>query len=80
MIALSDAYSSSVKASLLVGDHIFDVAQVRPGKCVVRNPASLGPVEGELVLQVDDDVYRHRVYLTNGMSADSRDVAVENRQ
>ena len=60
--------------SLLVGDHTFNVAHVRPGECSLRNPLAVAPQAAELVIRVDDTVYRRAVYLVDGIRADSRDV------
>jgi hypothetical protein len=79
MITPSESFSTTVRITLVAGQHTFDVAQMRPGVCTLRDPRPLAPTAGELTLQVDDDFYRYAVYLMDGISAESHEVRYERR-
>jgi hypothetical protein len=79
MITPSESFSTTVRMTLVAGQHTFDVAQMRPGVCTLRDPKPLEPTAGELTLRVDDDLYRYSVFLTDGISAESQEVRYEIR-
>ena len=64
-------YSSTVKLTLIVGDHAIEVAATGPDSCRVRSPRSLPACEAELVTQVDNIIRREKVFLPQGATEES---------
>jgi hypothetical protein len=67
MAAMSPGYSADVRLSLVVGDRSFDVGQVGPEDLVLREPVTLPPCEGEIVITIDGSERRYPVSLIDGV-------------
>ena len=72
-------YSSTIRGWLLVNGRRLALAQVGPEHCVVRRSVAISPIEAELVIEIDGDERRSRVFLHDGMSADSKHVGFSKR-
>ncbi|HZN34637.1 MAG TPA: hypothetical protein VFB80_12505 [Pirellulaceae bacterium] len=75
MTANSAGYSAHVEMFLILNGQQFDLGQIGPEHCIVRNPAEVPPSPGEIVLIVDGNETRLQVYLPHGISSSSRKVA-----
>ena len=73
----SAAYSAQVDMYLILNGRQFDLGQMGPQHCIVRDPAKTPPSSGVIVLTVDGNETRLPVFLPNGISASSRRVAYE---
>ena len=70
------AFSAQVSLSLLAGDKEFPLSHVGPWRVSVRQLGeSLPPCSAQIVIQIDDRSKTLDVYLPNGISSDSYDVA-----
>ena len=78
MIALSSqgGHSAQVKMRLLVNGCSIPVAQMGPDFLLVDAPINHPPGNASVVLQVDQSERRWNVRLPNGISADSRRIAI----
>ena len=72
-------YSTTVRLSLIIGGTTHELCETGRDFIRLRNPVDLPPCDGELVTQIDDDVYSSRVHLPHGASADGGEVAFEVR-
>jgi hypothetical protein len=64
----SNGYSSTVRGWLEAGGHRFPLAQVGPNFCIIRDNVTTPPTGAELVIEVDGDERRKRVFLPAGIS------------
>lgn len=64
----TNGYSSTVRGWLVAGGHRFPLAQVGPNFCVIRDNVTTPPTVAELVIEVDGDERRERVFLPAGIS------------
>jgi hypothetical protein len=64
-------YSADVRLALIVGEHCFNVGQVGPDDCILRDPIDLPPCEGELVVMIDGSERRWPVILVDGINQES---------
>jgi hypothetical protein len=78
MIALSSqgGHSAQVKMQLLVNGCSISVVQMGPDFLLVDAPINHPPGAASLVLQVDRSERRWNVRLPNGISAESKRVAI----
>ncbi|MEO8495230.1 MAG: hypothetical protein ABI614_09180 [Planctomycetota bacterium] len=67
----NNGYSSTIRGWLEVDGHRLELAQVGPGHCVVRHAAAVPPTEAELVIAIDGNERRKRVFLGSGISGSS---------
>ena len=72
-------YSSVVKMQLLVDGVSIPVAQMGPDFVFLREIIPLPPSNAIVVFQVDQEEERWEVRLPNGISADSKKVAIAPR-
>ena len=70
-------HSARVDIYLLVNGRRLDVASCLGNKCTLRNPDEAAPDHAELVITVDGEERRRRVYLPQGISLESNDVELE---
>ena len=68
------SYSATVKASLHVNGEVLNIAQVGPDFCIVRDPRELPPSEAIVMVSIDGIERSRRVYLTNSVSSESKEV------
>ena len=68
------SYSATVKASLHVNGEVLNIAQVGPDFCIVRDPKELPPSKAIVMVSIDGIERSRRVYLTNGVSSESKEV------
>ncbi len=61
------SHSAVVRASLRVGERVFNVAQVGNGYCILRNAELVEPSDAELEVSVDGVVDRWPVHLGRGI-------------
>jgi hypothetical protein len=66
-------YSACVELQLIVGERIYDLHAIGPGRICLRDPAELAPCEALVVMQVDGHEDRWPVYLPDGLSANKRE-------
>ncbi len=78
MIASSSqgSHSTQVKMRLLVNGSSISVAQMGPDFLLVDAPTNHPPGNASVVLQVDQSERRWNVHLPNGISAESKRVAI----
>jgi hypothetical protein len=78
MNALSsqDGHSAQVKMRLLVNGGSISVVQMGPDFLLVDAPINHPPGDASVVLQVDQSERRWNVRLPDGISADSKRVAI----
>ena len=78
MIASSSqgGHSAQVKMRLLVNGSSISVAQMGPDFLLVDAPTNHPPGNASVVLQVDQSERRWNVHLPNGISAESKRVAI----
>jgi hypothetical protein len=75
-MSFRNGYSAKVALTLKVADRDIALSHVGPGKVSVRDLCEeLPPSDAELVIQVDDSSDVMNVYLPNGISKDSYEVA-----
>jgi hypothetical protein len=67
-------YSSDVRLTLRVGDRLFDVGQVLPDRCMVRDPVDVDPGPAELTISVDGQDEVKNVMLRDGIRSGIREV------
>jgi|GEM_PF-3565966 len=60
------SYSSNVKLQLIVNGTSYKIGQLCRNELYMQNPIELDPCVAELVIQIDDTVYRNRVRLEHG--------------
>ena len=70
-------HSAQVKMRLLVKGSSISAAQMGPDFLLVDAPIYHPPGNASVVLQVDQRARRWNVHLPNGISAESRRVAIE---
>ncbi len=75
----NNGYSSTIRGWLVADGHRLALAQVGPDHCVVRRSVAIPPIEAELVIEVDGDERRSRVFLQDGISEDSTFVKFADR-
>ena len=71
MQQVATGYSAEVRLALIAGGHRFNVGQVGPDDCILRDPIDLPPCEGELVVTIDGSVRRWPVKLVDGIQKES---------
>jgi len=78
MIALSSqgGHSAQVKMRLLVNGSSIPVIQMGPDFLIVDAPFDHPPGDASVVLQVDQSERRWNVHLPDGISAESKRVAI----
>jgi hypothetical protein len=75
-MAFRNGYSANVALTLKVAGRNIELSHVGPNEVSVRDFCEeLPPSDAELVIQVDDSSDIMEVYLPNGISATSYDVA-----
>ena len=75
----NNGYSSAIRGWLVAGGRRLALAQVGPDHCVVRRSVATPPIEAELVIEIDGDERRRRVFLQDGISEDSTFVKFADR-
>jgi hypothetical protein len=75
-VSSQGGHSAQVNMHLLVNGFSLDVAQMGPDFVLVDTPVNHPPAEASLVLQVDKSERRWNVKLPNGISADTKRVAI----
>lgn len=68
------AYSSDVDIYLIVDGKRIEVAGCLGQKCTLREVREVPPCHADLVIIIDGQERRKRVYLPNGISKDSDEV------
>ena len=71
-------HSADVRISLIFNGHSLPVAQMGPGFLLLDVPSDHPPGEASIILRVDQSERRWTVRLPNGISADSKRVAITN--
>jgi len=71
------AHSAQVKMRLIVNAASLRITQMGPDFLFVESASDHPPGEATIVLQVDGSERRWNVHLPNGISADSKRVAIE---
>ena len=69
-------HSADVRISLILNGHSIAVAQLGPGFLLLDEPSDQPPGEASIILRVDQSERRWTVRLPNGISADSKRVAI----
>lgn len=69
-------HSARVNMRLLVGNRSVPVVQLGPDFLLVGEPVDLPPGEACMVMQVDESESRWKVFLPDGISAGSNQVAI----
>lgn len=64
--SIQRSYSSKVKMQLIVDGTSYKIGKVWRNELYMQNPIELDPCDAELVIQIDDAVYRRKVRLENG--------------
>lgn len=67
----SNGHSSTICGWLEANGQRLALAQVGPDYCVVRHGVSTPPTEAELVIEIDGNERRKRVFLEAGISDSS---------
>ncbi len=62
-------YSADIRIDLNVNGFVLNVAQLGPDFLTVRDVVEHPPSEAEIVMSVDGNVRRWKVYLPEGISA-----------
>lgn len=75
MINHATRYSSRVTILLLIAGVELDFAQISNGTLHIRDSQDIDESEGELVIKVDGNETRQRIFLPTGISKNSRQVA-----
>ena len=75
-MSVANGYSSDVRLQLIVGERTFEVEQVLRDTCLLAEPVDHPPCEGELVMHVDGRRRVWPVVLGDGISRDSKLVAL----
>jgi hypothetical protein len=70
------SHSTTVHGWIIVGESRLELAQLGPGRCVVRESLDLPPSAAELFVSVDGDIQHRTIYLPNGISKASTTVAI----
>ena len=70
------AHSAQVKMRLIVNGASIRITQMGPDFLFVDSASDHPPGEATIVLQVDDSERRWNVHLQNGISAESKRVAI----
>lgn len=78
LIAMSSqgGHSARVQMQLLVNGDSFSVARMGPDFLLVDAPVNLPPGDASVIFQVDQSERRWSVNLPDGISADSKRVAI----
>ncbi len=75
-MAFRNGYSARVALTLKVGERDLPLSHVGPNEVSVRELSDeIPPSDAQLIIQVDDSSDVMNVYLPQGVSADSHDVA-----
>jgi hypothetical protein len=77
-IAEISGHSAVVELELIVGGRSVELSQVAPEFLIVQHPENLAPCQAEVIVRVDGDENRRRVFLVDGISASSARVRVRN--
>ena len=64
---------------LHVNGEKFNVANVGPGRCILRNPKPSVACEARLVISIDGQEETTDIYLPDGISAENREIRYEVR-
>lgn len=75
----SNGYSSTICGWLEADGHRLVLAQVGPDYCVVRRTVPLPPTKAEIVIEIDGNQRRRKVFLNSGISDSSRVVQFTDR-
>jgi hypothetical protein len=67
----SNGYSSTIRGWLEANGHRLPLAQVGPDYCVVHHSVPIPPTDAELVIEIDGEERRKRVFLQAGISDSS---------
>lgn len=67
----SNGYSSTICGWLVANGHRLALAQVGPDYCIVRDSVATPPTEAELIINIDGNERRKRVFLSAGISEGS---------
>jgi hypothetical protein len=62
-------YSADVRMQLNVNGFILPIGQLGPGFIMLDNPPDHPPSDAEIVMWIDNDERRWKVYLPDGISA-----------
>ena len=71
----SQIHSAEINMYLRANDSSFEVAGCLANTCTLREPADLEPCEAELVIVIDGQERRKRIFLQDGISQESKDVS-----
>ena len=71
-------HSAVVELELIVSGRCVGLSQVAPEFVIVQNPENLAPCQAEVIVRVDGDENRRRVFLVDGISALTPRVRVRN--
>jgi hypothetical protein len=63
---IQSGYSADVQLRLAVGRNVFPLASIGPSDMELREARELPPSDAEIILSVDGNETRWRVYLPNG--------------
>ena len=75
-LSTQGGHSAQVNMQLLVNGGSFRVVQMGPDFLLVEEPFDHPPADASVVLQVDGTERRWNVLLPNGISVDSKRVAI----
>ncbi|TWT74054.1 hypothetical protein CA85_09390 [Allorhodopirellula solitaria] len=65
--AFPASYSSDVRLSLRVDEHVLEVAQVDANRCILRDPIELPAGPADLEISVDGKISTETVILMDGV-------------
>jgi hypothetical protein len=69
-------HSADVRIHLILKTHIIPVAQLGPDFLLLDAPANHPPGHASVFMRVDQSERRWNIFLPNGISADSKRVAI----
>lgn len=75
--APNNGYSANVKIELLLNGFVLPVAQLARDFLILRAPAQHDSAEAEVVLTVDQEEMRWRVWLPDGLNTHQERVRLE---
>jgi hypothetical protein len=69
-------HSAEDRISLTIDDHVFNVGSLGPDHIRIRNPVDRPSADGEMMLSIDGNVERWRVWLPDGISAGATETRI----
>jgi len=76
----NNGYSSTIRGWLETNGHRLPLAQIGPDYCVVRHSVATPPADAELIIEIDGDERRKKVFLQTGISNSSTVVEFAERK